>query len=133
MLDGHAVAISDADPDGVILAVRMGLFHSGDQGRSWQDMQVGRFSAYTYARDIRVSPQDPMTLYACLSVAANSQAGALFRSTGYGQTWQRFDKVEPHSTVWRWRCTIVIRTRCIWLRVAARCSVRWTAESTGRT
>ncbi len=44
MLDGHAIAISEADPDGVILAVRMGLFHSGDQGKSWQDMQVGRFS-----------------------------------------------------------------------------------------
>ena len=59
MLDGHAIAISDADPDGVMLAVRMGLFHSADQGKSWQDMQVGRFSAYTYARDIRVSPQRP--------------------------------------------------------------------------
>ncbi|HEX5325374.1 MAG TPA: hypothetical protein VFW75_01775 [Acetobacteraceae bacterium] len=99
MLDGHAVAISEADPDSVILAVRMGLFHSADHGKSWQDMQVGRFSPYTYGRDIRVSPQDPNTLYACLSVAANSQAGALFRSTDIGQTWQRFDKVEPHSTV----------------------------------
>ncbi|HSU05944.1 MAG TPA: hypothetical protein VLI93_10245 [Acetobacteraceae bacterium] len=99
MLDGHAVAISDADPDDVILAVRMGLFHSADQGRSWQNMQVGRFSPYTYGRDISVSPQDPKILYACLSVAANSQAGALFRSTDTGQTWQRFDQMEPHSTV----------------------------------
>ncbi len=99
MLDGHAIAISEADPDGVILAVRMGLFRSGDQGTSWQDMQVGRFSPYTYGRDIRVSPQDPKTLYACLSVAANSEAGALFRSTDTGQSWQRFDTVTPHSTV----------------------------------
>jgi photosystem II stability/assembly factor-like uncharacterized protein len=99
MLDGHAIAISEADPDGIILAVRMGLFHSGDQGNSWQDMQVGRFSPYTYGRDIRVSPQDPTTLYACLSVAANSEAGALFRSTDTGRTWQRFDAVTPHSTV----------------------------------
>jgi len=99
MLDGHAIAISDADPDGVILAVRMGLFNSHDGGKRWHDMHVGRFSPYTYGRDIRVSPQDPRTLYACLSVAANSQAGALFRSTDTGQTWQRFDKVEPQSTV----------------------------------
>lgn len=99
MLDGHAVAISDADPDGVILAVRMGLFHSADQGKTWQDMQVGRFSPYTYGRDIRVSPHDPKTLYACLSVAASSNAGALFRSTDTGKTWARFDKVEPHATV----------------------------------
>lgn len=99
MLDGHAIAISDADPDGVILAVRMGLFHSADAGKSWQDMQVSRFSPYTYGRDIRVSPHDPKTLFACLSVAANSQAGALFRSTDTGRTWQRFDAVAPKSTV----------------------------------
>ncbi len=99
MLDGHAIAISDADPDGVILAVRMGLFHSADAGKSWQDMQVSRFSPYTYGRDIRVSPHDPKTLFACLSVAANSQAGALFRSTDTGRTWQRFDTVAPKSTV----------------------------------
>jgi photosystem II stability/assembly factor-like uncharacterized protein len=99
MLDGHAIAISDADPDGVILAVRMGLFHSADAGKSWQDMQVSRFSPYTYGRDIRVSPHDSKTLFACLSVAASSNAGALFRSTDTGKTWQRFDTVEPQSTV----------------------------------
>jgi photosystem II stability/assembly factor-like uncharacterized protein len=99
MLDGHAVAITEADPDGVILAVRMGLFYSADQGKSWQDMQVGRVSPYTYGRDIRASAENPKTLYACLSVAANSHAGALFRSTDAGKTWERFDKVAPQSTV----------------------------------
>ena len=99
MLDGHAIAISEADPDGVILAVRMGLFHSADAGNTWQDMQVSRFSPYSYGRDIRISPHDPNTLYACLSVAANSRAGGLFRSLDAGRTWQRFDTVEPHSTV----------------------------------
>lgn len=99
MLDGHAIATTSADPDGVILAVRMGLFRTNDHGRSWDDMQVGRFSPYTYGRDIRVSPRDPKTLYACLSVAANSEAGALFRSDDIGNTWRRFDKVEPRSTV----------------------------------
>jgi photosystem II stability/assembly factor-like uncharacterized protein len=99
MLDGHAIAISDADPDGLVLAVRMGLFHSADAGKSWQDMQVSRFSPYTYGRDIRVSPHDPKTLYACLSVAANSSAGGLFCSTDTGKTWQRFDTIAPQSTV----------------------------------
>ncbi len=99
MLDGHAIAVTPADPDGVILAVRMGLFHSADQGRTWQDMRVGRFSPYTYSRDIRVSPHDPTTLYACLSIAANSEAGALFRSRDTGKTWERFDRTEPRSTV----------------------------------
>jgi hypothetical protein len=42
-------------------------------------MRVDRFSPFTYGRDIKVSPQDPNTLYACLSVAASSKDGALAR------------------------------------------------------
>jgi photosystem II stability/assembly factor-like uncharacterized protein len=99
MLDGHAIATSAADPDGVILAVRMGLFHTGDGGETWQDMEVGRFSPSTYGRDIKVSPQDPKTMYAALSVAAASKEGGLFRSQDAGQTWQRFDKVQVHGTI----------------------------------
>jgi len=99
MLDGHAVATSAADPDAVIIAVRMGLFRSEDQGRTWQDLRVDRFSPFGYGRDIKVSPQDPGTLYACLSVAASSKDGALYRSRDVGRTWQRFDKVQPHGTL----------------------------------
>jgi photosystem II stability/assembly factor-like uncharacterized protein len=99
MLDGHAICTSAADPDGVIIAVRMGLFRSKDQGKTWQDLRVDRFSPFTYGRDVRVSPQDPNTLYACLSVAASSKDGALFRSQDVGNTWQRFDKVQPHGTL----------------------------------
>jgi photosystem II stability/assembly factor-like uncharacterized protein len=99
MLDGHAVCTSAADPDSIIIAVRMGLFRSKDQGKTWQDMRVDRFSPYTYGRDIKVSTQDPSTLYACLSVAASSKDGALYRSQDVGKTWQRFDKVTPHGTL----------------------------------
>jgi photosystem II stability/assembly factor-like uncharacterized protein len=99
MLDGHAICTSSADPDSVIIAVRMGLFRSKDQGRTWEDMRVDRFSPFTYGRDIKVSPQDPSTIYACLSVAASSKDGALFRSQDVGKTWQRFDKVQPHGTL----------------------------------
>jgi photosystem II stability/assembly factor-like uncharacterized protein len=99
MLDGHAICVSPADPDAVILAVRMGLFRSADEGKTWQDMQVGRFSPVTYGRDVKVSPQDPNTLYACLSVAASSKDGALYRSQDVGKTWERFDKVQVHGTV----------------------------------
>lgn len=99
MLDAHAIAASPADPDGVVLAVRMGLFRSADHGASWQDMQAGRFSPFTYARDIRVAPSEPNTLYACLSVAASSHDGALFRSEDLGKTWARFDEVQPHGTL----------------------------------
>jgi photosystem II stability/assembly factor-like uncharacterized protein len=99
MLDGHAVCISSADADSIFIAVRMGLFRSKDQGKTWQDMRVDRFSPFTYGRDIKVSPQDPNTLYACLSVAASSKDGALYRSQDIGKTWQRFDKVTPHGTL----------------------------------
>ena len=99
MLDGHAIAISPADPDAVILAVRMGLFRTADRGRSWQDMEMKRFSPVTYGRDVRVSPQDPKTIYAALSVAAASRDGGLYRSQDAGQTWRRFDKVQVHGTI----------------------------------
>jgi photosystem II stability/assembly factor-like uncharacterized protein len=99
MLDGHAIAISPADPDAVILAVRMGLFRTADCGRSWQDMEMKRFSPVTYGRDVRVSPQDPKTIYAALSVAAASHDGGLYRSQDAGQTWRRFDKVQVHGTI----------------------------------
>ena len=99
MLDGHAICTSAADPDAVIVAVRMGLFRSTDAGQHWQDMEVGRFSPTTYGRDIKVSPQDPNTLYAALSVAASSKDGAVYRSTDVGKSWQRFDKVQVHGTI----------------------------------
>jgi photosystem II stability/assembly factor-like uncharacterized protein len=99
MLDGHAIAISPADPDGVIVAVRMGLFHTADRGETWEDMEVGRFSPSTYGRDIKVSPQDGNTLYSALSVAAASKDGGVYRSQDAGKTWKRFDRVQVHGTV----------------------------------
>jgi photosystem II stability/assembly factor-like uncharacterized protein len=99
MLDGHAIAISKADPDAVIVAVRMGLFRTADGGDTWQDMEVGRFSPTTYGRDIKASPTDPNTLYSALSVAAASKDGAVYRSKDAGKTWQRFDKVQVHGTI----------------------------------
>ena len=100
MLDGHALCASAAQPGLVILAVRMGLFKSSDRGLHWQDMEVGRFSPLTYGRDVRVSPHDPRTLYACLSPAARSQDGSLYRSRDLGETWTRFDHgVKAESTM----------------------------------
>jgi photosystem II stability/assembly factor-like uncharacterized protein len=99
MLDSHAIAISPADPDKVIVAVRMGLFRTADQGATWTDMDLRRFSPTTYGRDVKVSPQDGKTLYAALSVAAASKDGGVYRSTDTGATWQRFDKVQVHGTI----------------------------------
>jgi len=91
MMDGHALCTSAARPGTVFLALRMGLFQSDDRGQSWRDMEVGRFSPLTYGRDVRVSPHDPRMLYACLSPAARSQDGSLYRSLDLGQSWTRFD------------------------------------------
>jgi photosystem II stability/assembly factor-like uncharacterized protein len=99
MLDGHAIAISKADPDAVIVAVRMGLFRTADDGDSWQDMEVGRFSPTTYGREVRSSPSEPGAVYSALSVAAASKDGAVYKSTDKGQTWKRFDKVQVHGTI----------------------------------
>ena len=100
MLDGHALCVSAARPGQVILAVRMGLFLSPDRGASWRNMEVGRFSPLTYARDVRVSPHDPRVLYACLSPAARSQDGSLYRSADLGETWTRFDRgVKAETTM----------------------------------
>ena len=91
MMDGHALCVSAAQPGTVFLALRMGLFQSDDRGQTWRDMVVGRFSPLTYGRDVRVSPHDPRVLYACLSPAARSQDGSLYRSVDLGQSWARFD------------------------------------------
>ncbi len=99
MLDCHAIAIAPARPDTPIVALRMGLFKTEDAGKSWQDMEVKRFSPTTYGRDIRVSPHDPKTLFAALSVSAASHDGGLYRSQDAGETWTRFDKVQVHGTI----------------------------------
>lgn len=91
MLDSHAIVCSPAAPGAPILAVRMGLFRAEDRGASWSDMQVGRHSPLTYCRDVLVSPHDPRTLYACLSPAARSTDGTLYRSDDLGGSWRRVD------------------------------------------
>ncbi len=99
MLDGHAITISPADPDAVVLACRMGLFESRDKGKTWVDKDMKKYSPVTYGRDVKASPQDPKTVYCALSVAAASKDGGVYKSTDAGKTWSRFDKVQVHGTV----------------------------------
>jgi len=99
MLDCHAITICPTKPDTPIVALRMGLFRTENAGKTWEDMELKRFSPTTYGRDIKVSPNDPNTLYAALSVAAASHDGGVYRSTDAGETRSRFDKVQVHGTI----------------------------------
>jgi photosystem II stability/assembly factor-like uncharacterized protein len=99
MLDAHAITISPAAAETVIVALRMGLFRTTNKGATWEDLDITRFSPTAYGRDIKVSPQHPNTMYAALSVAAASQEGALYRSQDTGKTWHRFDKAKVHGTI----------------------------------
>jgi photosystem II stability/assembly factor-like uncharacterized protein len=119
----------DADPKWMLAGGSpVSIYRSEDGGASWKRMpdpqlpahakmpfscRVMRFASHPrrrgeifavlevsgVMRSIKVSPQDPNTLYACLSVAASSKDGALYRSQDVGKTWQRFDKVTPHGTL----------------------------------
>lgn len=91
MLDSHATAISPALPGTVFLGLRMGLFRSDDRGETWYDTEVGKFSPLTYSHDVIVSPHDPHVLYQCLSPAAFSTDGSLYRSDDLAKTWRRID------------------------------------------
>lgn len=99
MLDVHALATSAADPEAVLIGARTGLFRSGDEGRTWQDLRIDRFSRFTYSHDLRVSRHDPSTLYACMSIEALSRDGGLYRSQDAGRSWLRYDKVSPGGTL----------------------------------
>jgi photosystem II stability/assembly factor-like uncharacterized protein len=91
MMDSHALLVSPSLPGTVFLANRMGLFCSPDKGESWKELGIGRFSDLTYARDLRVFPHDPNTLFAALSHTAAKGPGSLYRSQDLGESWTRFD------------------------------------------
>ena len=100
MLDSHATAVSPAAADTVFLGVRMGLFRSDDRGVHWHDTEIGRFSPLTYCHDVMVSPHDPRVLYVCLSPAAFSEDGSLYRSDDLAKTWRRIDHgIKAQSTL----------------------------------
>lgn len=100
MLDAHAIGVAQDGSGTVFLANRMGIFESKDNCRTWRDLEVKRFSNFTYGRDIRPSLCEPGVLYAALSVSSRGETGSIARSPDMGKTWARFDHgVTPTATV----------------------------------
>src|SRR5437764_475488 len=59
--------------------------------RSTAARMAATIGAGSPSRNSRVAPHDPRVLYACLSPAAQSTDGALYKSADCGSSWQRFD------------------------------------------
>ena len=98
LLDVHAVAVGSPKSDAVFIANRKGVFRSRDRGDHWENMHLEQFSPIYYSRGVRVAPDDPNTVYSCISPDVHSEQGGVMRSRDLGETWERFDHgVDPRS------------------------------------
>src|ERR1700676_3543633 len=80
MLDGHAICMSSADPDAVVLAVRMGLFRSQDIGRTWQ--RFDKVQPHGTLMSVSLHHADPKQVY----IAA--RYGEVFGTADGGASWR---------------------------------------------
>jgi photosystem II stability/assembly factor-like uncharacterized protein len=100
VFDAHSVATTPAVPDALYYICRLGIFQSMDGGRSFKDLEVGKFAPFSYTRDCRFVANDPKKMYACFSISSRSNAGAMYGSEDLGKTWRRVDSpVTPRSTI----------------------------------
>jgi photosystem II stability/assembly factor-like uncharacterized protein len=99
LLDLHAVDVGSPDSDAVFISNRTGVWRSRDRGDTWENTHVERISPFYYSRCVRVAPDDPNTVYACIGEAAGGASGGIVRSTNLGDTWERFDHdLNPKDT-----------------------------------
>ena len=99
VFDAHSVCTTSADPDALFYICRLGIFESRDKGKTFRDLEVGKFAPFSYARDCRSVCDDPKKMYACFSISSRSNAGALYASDDLGKNWYRADsQVNPAST-----------------------------------
>lgn len=97
MADGHAILVHKGV---VFYANRLGLFRSDDCGETWEDVRLDRVSPLTYVRSIVVSPTEPDTFLATLSVKSSGNDGTVWKSRDAGRSWVRIDRaIAPDSTL----------------------------------
>lgn len=100
MFDAHSVCTTPADPDAAFYICRLGIFETRDRGKTFRDLEVGKFAPFAYTRDCRFVCDDPKKMFACFSISSRSSAGALYASDDLGKRWYRADsQVEPRSTM----------------------------------
>jgi photosystem II stability/assembly factor-like uncharacterized protein len=127
ILDGHAVLMTPEKPGVLFYACRMGLFSSGDKGESWHNHEIGRFAPFSYCRDLLMAVDDPKTFYIPMSIGSRSDAGAFYRSTDIGVTWQRVDQpVTARSTIMRMNLHATDPARAIYLTRGGQ--IMWTED-----
>ena len=99
LLDLHAVAVGSPSSDAAFISNRTGVWRTRNRGDSWENTHIENFSDIVYSRCVRVAPDDPNTLYACVGLNFGAEQGGVMRSTDLGETWERFDHgVSPKST-----------------------------------
>ncbi|RKP57836.1 sialidase family protein [Pararobbsia silviterrae] len=100
MFDAHAVSTTSSRPDSIFYICRMGIFESDDGGKTFRDLEVGKYAPFSYSRECRFVFGEPRKMYACFSISSRSTAGALYGSDDLGETWYRADsQIQARSTM----------------------------------
>ena len=76
-----------------------GLLHiSRDEGESWQDITPAQLPEWSYVHCIEQSPHDAASAYiACMRYKLDDYAPYLYKTSDYGQSWQRIDSGIPRE------------------------------------
>ncbi len=97
-VDLHGVQVNPTAAGLVYIVTQLAMFRSRDHGHRWELVPLEEmFPGGIYCRDLMVAPNDPRVMYMAAGAgggaapADTKEAGALFRSSDTGETWERLD------------------------------------------